>query len=512
MLAKVDSACLIGMDASIVQVEVSLAKGLPCFSIVGLPDAAVRESKDRVVAAIRNTGFEFPSRRVTVNLAPADVKKEGASFDLAIAVGILLASEAIQPSLWPRCIWLGELALDGAIRPVRGALPIIHSLCNGNSRAFVIPEQNLAEVAFLKKATLHSFCTLGDVVSWLHGDIEVPPYRAPLYWKAHPESATVDLCDVKGQALAKRALEIAAAGNHNLILSGSPGTGKSMLANALPGIMPEWTLDESLDASRVHSIAGETLRKGLLAARPFRNPHHSISSAALIGGGDLPMPGEVSLAHRGILFLDELPEFRRDSLEALRQPMEEGVTRIHRARGRATYPAQFLLIAAMNPCPCGNWGNPKKECVCSPHRIQKYRNKISAPLLDRIDLQVELPSLKVDELFSSQTFPENSTTVRERVTQARQTQAQRCQRGKHVHCTNAQLKGAQLRRYAELDSPCKDLLKSAVEKLGLSARAFDRIRRVSRTIADLEGSEKIKSAHVAESIQYRAFDKERPLW
>jgi magnesium chelatase family protein len=504
MLAKVESACLAGMVAARVHVEVNLSKGLPTFSIVGLPDTSVRESRDRVVAAIRNTGFEFPTRRVTVNLAPADARKEGAYFDLAIAVGILMASEAINPKLWPRCIWLGELALDGVIRPIRGALPLVRSLVQAGWRDIVLPEANRDEVSFIKEATIYPVRHLREVVHWLEGGVIEPAAIKPCEWRAELP-AGVDFADIKGQAAGKRALEIAASGGHNVLLVGVPGSGKSLLANAVPTIMPAWTLDEALDASQVHSVSGMLTGTGLLAARPFRTPHHTISSMSLIGGGDMPMPGEISLAHRGVLFLDELPEFRRDALEALRQPLEEGRVHIQRVRGRAIYPAESLLIAAMNPCPCGFRGHPKRECVCSELRVQKYIGKISGPFLDRIDLQVEIPALRVDELFAEESPPESSIAVRSRVENARS--RQRARYGAKGPQTNAGLRGHDLRRHAALDGEGKALLKNAVERLGLSARAFDRIRRVARTIADLEGAGDVHAPHLAEAIQYRLFDR-----
>ncbi len=509
MIAKVDTLCLSGVEAAPVQVEVSLAKGFPTFSIVGLPDASVREAKDRVVAAIRNSGFSFPSRRVTVNLAPADVRKEGASFDLAIAVGILTASEAIVLKRWPRCYWLGELALDGSIRAVRGVLPMGRSLSRHPGAALALPQGNLTEVSCLPGLKLFPFQRLTEVVNWLQAEGDPQALRHEPAWTPAEQTALVDLADVKGQRMAKRALEIAAAGRHHMLMLGAPGTGKSMLAQALPGILPSWTLQEALDATQVYSAAGQIVGTGLISSRPFRSPHHTVSTVALLGGGDIPGPGEISLAHRGVLFMDELPEFRRDALEALRQPLEQGVIQIQRARGRAKFPADFLMIGAMNPCPCGYLGHPKRECECNPYRIQRYMGKVSGPVLDRMDLHVELPALKVEELFESTVHAESSVHVRERVQRARLIQEERYQHFRGRPRDNAHLQPKELPRYCALSSDGESILKAAVEHLGLSARAFDRIKKVSRTIADLEGGQTIEARHIAEAIQYRCLDRHR---
>lgn len=509
MIAKVESACLVGLKTFPVHVEVSIAKGLPCFSIVGLPDAAVREAKERVIAAIRNSGFDFPSRRVTVNLAPAELRKEGSIFDLAMALGILMAMGLIQPPRWPRCVWLGELALDGALRPVRGVLALSKGITENRSIPLVIPAANAKEVSYLKDVEAFAFHRLTDVVQWLMLEKEAVPLSSPGLWSPPSAVLPVDMAEIKGQSIAKRVLEIAASGHHNLLMSGCPGTGKSMLAQALPSILPSWTLEESLESSPIHSLSSTVAGNGLLMQRPFRSPHHGVSAPALIGGGEWPVPGEISLAHRGVLFLDELPEFRRDALEALRQPLEEGRVRIHRTRSRAEFPAEFLLVTAMNPCPCGYRGHPVRECICVGSRASKYANKISGPLMDRIDLQIELPVLKSGELLEEKQTAETSAQVQERVIRTRAVQEKRMAAVRTKRAYNAFLRPADLARYARLDDPSRQLLRNAVERLGLSGRSFDRIRRIARTIADIDGKDEIAAQHVAEAMQYRVFD--RPL-
>ena len=484
MPATVLSAATLGIDAYPVHVEVDTDRQLPSFTVVGLPDNAVRESKERVMAAIRNTGYEWPRRRVTVNLAPADIRKEGSAFDLPIAIGILVASEQVRPTRLDDFVLLGELSLGGELRPVRGVLSIALSL-HRRVHGLIVPTANGREAALVDGPLVYAADTLHQAVDLLTGDVACPPFQVDLdqALQRHAEHP-VDFAEVRGQPHVKRALEVAAAGGHNLIMVGSPGSGKTMLARRVPTILPDLTLDEALATTQIHSVAGALAhQQALVATRPFRAPHHTISDAGLIGGGSYPRPGEVSLAHHGVLFLDELPEFRAHVIEALRQPLEDHTVTIARAAVTLTYPAQFMLIAAMNPCPCGYLGDPQHGCSCSPHQIQRYRARVSGPLLDRMDIHVEVPAVKYDDLISEQA-DEPSAAVRQRVNRIRQVQMERFAGAGALYC-NAHMGPSQIRRFCRVDEGGQALLKQAITKLGLSARAYDRILKVARTIADL---------------------------
>ena len=508
MLVKVYAAALQGIDATIVTIEVNSSRGIKFF-LVGLPDSAVKESHERIISALQVNGYRFPSRQIVVNMAPADIRKEGSAYDLPLAIGILASAGEVVDEKLSKYLIMGELSLDGSLQPIKGALPIAISARAQGYEGFILPKQNAREAAVVNNLHVYGVENIKEVIEFFNGEQELEPtiVNTREEFFQHQSNFPYDFADVKGQESVKRALEIAAAGGHNAIMIGAPGSGKSMMAKRLPSILPPLSLSESLETTKIHSVAGKLSKNdSLIATRPFRSPHHTISQVAMVGGGSNPQPGEISLAHNGLLFLDELPEFNRSVLEVLRQPLEDRHISISRAKYSLDYPASFMLVASMNPCPCGYYNHPTKACVCNPGQVHRYLNRISGPLLDRIDIQIEIVPVPFEKM-AEQSQAESSESIRNRVIKARKIQEERFANHPGIYC-NAQMESKLLHQYATPDEKGLNLLRTAMTRLNLSARAYDRILKVARTIADLEGSKEIQSHHIGEAISYRKLDRE----
>lgn len=508
MIVKVFGAAVHGISATPITIEVNCSTGIK-FMLVGLPDASVKESHERIVSALQANGFAFPRRQIVINMSPADIRKEGSAYDLPLAIGILAASESLRPDRLEKYLMMGELSLDGTILPIKGALPIAIMAKEIGFEGFILPEENAKEAAVVEGLDIYGVKNIRQVTGFFNDELKLDRTQVDIYQEFLKDQSTfeLDFADVKGQENVKRALEVAAAGGHNILMIGSPGAGKSMMAKRMPSILPPFSIGEALETTKIHSVAGKLEgNTALMSRRPFRSPHHTISDVALVGGGTYPQPGEISLAHNGVLFLDELPEFNRSVLEVMRQPLEDRRITISRAKFSVEYPASFMLVSAMNPCPCGYYNHPERACVCPPGAVQKYLNKISGPLLDRIDIHIEIIPVPFEKI-SDKTPAEHSATIRERVIMARKIQEERFKDIDGIYC-NAQMTSKMLQKYASPDEAGLKLLKTAMERLSLSARAYDRILKVSRTIADLDNSEKVLPHHLAEAINYRNLDRE----